>query len=314
MSDADKIITSVEDLDDEDEKEVFPPEAEEASPSEEEEGDASEESEEGSQEKEETSEVPVAESQPSGQENEAIEIDGVTYSKEDLDHIFTIGKSVKEYQKEHPGYDPILLHKDYTKKAQELAELRRAQMAQPQPVATTPEKPKIDLSQFKKEDLDYFEKLASALGYAKSDDIEKSKIEMRRQEYERVKHEEINKFVTDHPEYQIGIEANDLRWNSLLSEFRIYKLPEDPREFGKLLERAHRAISGTTSSFDAKKVSEILAKKKAAASGQSSVGGGAGASQKSSAPKSKKIERLSEIARSGGLVGFSAEELEEMFG
>lgn len=316
-----KVITSVEDLDDLDDEKEMESSVEEKSKEEDVKDDLESTNDKSSNEEEESKEDDVKENPPktqpesSGQEDEEVEIEGVKYSKDDLDQIFSVGKKVAEYQKEHPGYDPILIHKDYTKKTQELAEIKRFAPAKTdQPEAREEKREKPDLSKFRKEDIDYFEQLASALGYAKAEDIEKRDVQARQQSYETLKRQEVNKFLETHPEYKPGDPTNDLRWSSLLEEYRIYKLPEDPREIGKLLERAHRAVTGVSSSIDSKKAAEIIAKKKAAASGQTSVGGGGGGQSNSSQPKSKKLERLSQIAKSGGLQGYSTEELEEMFG
>ena len=244
-----------------------------------------------------------------------MEVDGVNYTKENLSQIFSIGKQVAEYQKEHPGYDPILIHKDYTKKTQELSDLRRqAPVVSPEPVSgqkKAQEKP--DISKFRKEDVEYFEQLASALGYAKGEDIEQREKQSWQRSYETVKREEIVKFLDAHPEYKPENDSQDLRWNAVKAEFYLYKLPEDPRNFGKLLDRAHRAVTGTSLSADSKKIVEILAKKKAASAAQASSGGGGTGGEKASGVKSKRMERLSQLAKQGALSGYSEKELEEMF-
>jgi len=302
-----KVITSVDDLDESDEEEKEPDAVEP-------EKEPTVEDEEIEDEIEEEDEI---ESQPDkGQDEEPVEIDGVKYTKEELEQVFFVGKKVSEYQKEHPGYDPILLHKDYTKKTQELAELKRM----PASVNSTyigaqkdEKKEKADLSKFRKEDLEYFEEVASALGYAKAEDIEKSQIRVRQQTYESVKREEINKFLNTYPEYRPENDSNDLRWGSLRAEFDLYKLPEDPHELGNLLERAHKSLTGFSPTVDSKKLGDIIAKKKAANAGQTSVGGGDGVAPKMSNVKSKKMEQLSKLAKDGALSGYSKEELEELF-
>ena len=289
----DEIITSVEDLDD---KNTETPETSET-----EEKDTKEED---------------GKDQPQGQEDDLVEIEGVKYSKDDLAKVFDIGKKVSEYQKEHPGYDPILIHKDYTKKTQELAHLKRqTEAVRPAPDSSQKEEQKkTDLSKFRKEDIEYFEQLASGLGYAKVEEIEKREKKSRISQYESVKREEISKFLETHPEYKPANDSDNLRWDAITAEFEIYKVPEDPRNFGKLLEHAHRIVAGTSSSVDSKKLSDIIAKKKAAASGQSSIGGGGGGDDKKiSGIKDARTARLAKLAKEGGLSGYSKEELEEMF-
>src|SRR3990167_6822698 len=162
-----------------------------------------------------------ADVQPDEGQEALVEVDGVNYTKENLSQIFSIGKQVAEYQKEHPGYDPILIHKDYTKKTQELSDLRRqAPVVSPEPVSgqkKAQEKP--DISKFRKEDVEYFEQLASALGYAKGEDIEQREKQSWQRSYETVKREEIVKFLDAHPEYKPENDSQDLRWNAVKAEF-----------------------------------------------------------------------------------------------
>jgi len=313
----DEVITTVDDLDDDNEdilegNDSFAEDSESnATEVDEDMEDAEEDELSENSEDEETSESDEP-NQPSEEgQDEAVELDGVEYTRSQLEQVLAIGKQVVDYQKEHPGYDPILIHKDYTRKSQELAEVKR-QTVQPSAPASQVNEP--DLSEFRPEDVEYFNKIASALGFVRGEDIEKREMEKKVQTYDSIKREEINKFIDTHPEYAPSKDPGDIRWNSIRSEFDLYKLPEDPRLIGQLLERAHKAVSGMSSSFDSKKVANILAKKKAATASQSSAGGSSGGGDQTPKPTSKKNERLQKLALSGALSGYTKKEIEEMFG
>ncbi len=244
---------------------------------------------------------------------EETEIDGVKYSKEDISKIFETGKRISEYQREHPGYDPILIHKDYTQKTQELADLKRKIPDEVrQQSAPAPATPDVDLSDVKKEDLEYFERIAKASGYVKLADLEQRDHANRVQTYEEVKRAEIKTFLEAHPEYRPENDPGDVKWTTLRQEFDLFKFPEDPHKIGTILERVHRSVAGTSSSFDPLKVAQIIAKKKSAATGQSSTGGSSGAQDAKPSNKTPQQKRVADLVKSGALKGFSAKELEDL--
>ena len=236
----------------------------------------------------------------------------MAYSAEALEDILATGKKVVEYQKEHPGYDPILLHKEFTKRTMELAELKRQTHVQVEPKSTKEVKSKADLSKYKAEDVELFEGLASALGYVKEGDLAQREIATKTQTYETVKRQQVNLFLEKHSEYRPENDPGDAKWSALLSEFQLYKFPEDPQRIGDLLERVHSTlVPATGNTADVKKIAEILAKKQAAKTGQGSGGASGGSPSK---PKTNpRKEHLATIAKKGGLVGFSEEELTEIF-
>lgn len=254
--------------------------------------------------------------------DDGVEIDGVKYSRAEIDEIFATGKSVTEYRKKHPGYDPILIHKQFTKNSQELANVKRAlaQDGVKKPSEVTQQvhtsdglKPKTDLSKFKPEEVALFNELASALGFVKSEDIEQRELADRAKSYESIKKQEIAKFLESHPEYKPENDSGDVRWSALLHEFNVFKLPEDPHHFSALLERAHSSLSGFSTSLDKKKMDEIIAKKRASKPSSSSIASGGNGNPNSNA-KTLKSQRLHGLAKSGGLQGFTAEEIEDLFG
>lgn len=294
------------------------PEAEEANQEEEVQGEQEEEQEESKGDEEEDEGEGEATEEES-EDSDLVSIDGQEYTREELEQIFETGKRVKEYQKDHEGFDPILMHRDYTKKSMRLSKVEKLarekglQIDDDQdPLAPTSAapvqkeaKPEVDLSKFKKEDVEYFKSLASALGYVNKDELEKRTLMEKQQSYTSRKNKVVSDFVSEHPEYSPSNDPGDKNWNALLSEFKLYKLPTNPEKIRDLLERSHGAVSGETSKI--KKAAEILAQKKINKSAASSSGGSSSGNTKK-AGKGK----IPEHARKG-LKGYSEEELEELF-
>lgn len=257
------------------------------------------------------------------QDDSAVEIDGKKYNSDELQQIISAGKKVHEYSKEHPGFDPVLLHADYTKKSMELAELKRKMQAdpepqQPKPIVEPPKVSKKELEDVAKEmnmdpnDLKNLKTALSALGYVPKEEIEQ---EFQRREqaktqsvYAEERKTQINNFLSKHPEYNIGSKENDERWAKLLEHMNsLYKIPEDPKKISLVLEKAHSDLTGSKPNFNVENVSKVIAQKKVNDIGKStSRGGGA-------APAQKKLNNsVADLARSGGLRGFSQKELEEL--
>lgn len=264
----------------------------------------------------------LPESQPEvKEETSGVQIGGKTYSEEELQKIIEVGSKVHEYSKEHQGFDPILLHKDYTQKSMELAEYKRKMQTQTQE-ATPKVQPqqsfsKKDIDEVAKEmnldasDLKNLHKALSALGYISKDDFEQelSKREAIKSQsaYEQVKQQQISSFLSKHPEYQTGSPENDLRWGNLLNHINeFYKLPSDPAKLSTLLEKVHSDISGDKPKVDIQNVAKVLAQKKVNDLGKSTSRGG-GATNSKQVPNS-----LKSLAKSGGLKGWSQEELDEL--
>ena len=150
-----------------------------------------------------------------------------------------------------------------------------------------------DLKDLHPQDVEIVERILQAKGYVAKRDIDKMLYESRKQE-------EIAKFLSEFREYS---EENDLdrkRFDPLLKEVSLYKEPEDPKMWGTLLRRAHKALTGTQTTDDR----AIPVKKQ-----QLKVAGvGAGGSQRSSSVSpfdEKKRQRLSDG-------GWSEEEIRGM--
>jgi len=277
----DDVITSAADLDDEPAKEE-----------EESKEDSNEEVAEDSTEEE------------TGEDTAEEDSGGGTYSEEELQELLETGKRIKDYQAAHPGYDPIGIHRDYTQKTMELANLKKQQV---QPSAPAAKEPEVDLSDVNAKDIEVVEKILRGKGYVHRSELEKIRTEDRRSNYEGVKKGQLKGFLDKHPEYQPSNDPTNTKWDALLNEFGLYKLPDDPSKIGALLERSHSSISGSSNSLDIKKASKILAQKKINKVGASTAGGKGGG-----AGKGKAQNKVSPELRDY-LKGFSDEEKDEIF-
>ena len=65
--------------------------------------------------------------------------------------------------------------------------------------------------------------------------------------YDSVKRETLDSFLEKYPEYKPENDPSDSKWASLQAEVGLYKMPADPHSIAKLLEKAHRAVSKTSS-------------------------------------------------------------------
>ena len=281
MPDDNNLITSVEDL----EAKVPLDDAGEVEP------EASEEVNQEDTASEEGSTEEVADA------TEAVEVDDEPqFSEEELQETLALGARIREYQRTHPGYDPIGIHKDYTQKSMELAELKRASKTrEPEPAA----EPAIDLEGIAPEDITLVEKILKAKGYVHQSDLQK-------QNYEQVKKQEINNFLEQHPEYRPQNDPGDSKWNALLQEFNLYKLPQDPKKIGSILKRAHANASGSQIAIDPKAAAKMLAQKRVNKTNQATGSGKSGEGKKAA------TGGIPELARQH-LKGVSEEQLAELF-
>ena len=283
MPSDDEIITSANQLDAEEPK---PEEAKEANPTEgEKAGDDS----------------PAAGDEASSKDDGLVEVDGEKYKREEVEEVYALGKRIAEYQKTHPGFDPINLHRDYTKKAMELAELKKQQS---QPKA---QEEKVDLSDVNDRDVQLVEKILKAKGYVKRDDLAALKSQEQQTNYETEKKKQVNAFLKEHPEYRPENDPGDVKWGKLIEEFGLYKTPSDPQKIGELLDRVHSTIA-KEKIIDPRQAAKILAQKKANKLGESSApasGGGESTGR-------KKVSASKDLAKQY-LKGFTDAELEEIF-
>lgn len=257
---------------------------------------------EGSAPSEVTPEEVVIEETQEEVEEESFEIDGQNYSASELEQLLLEGAKVREYKKEHPGWDPALMHKDYTKKAMDLADAKK-RLAQIEASSSQP-KPTVEpdlLTDVNPADIAIIEKVLQAKGYVKKDDLLK-------ESYETTKKKQVSAFIEKHPEYHPNNDSDDANWNTLKTEFDLFKLPQDPAQIEALLERAHKNVSGVvtptngSAKLDIQKAQKILAQRKVNKVGQSTSSGASGAGKARQATPDK-LKRF--------LKGFSDEELQE---
>lgn len=95
-----------------------------------------------------------------------------------------------------------------------------------------------DLKDINPEDAEIIEKVLRAKGYV-------TKEQTHQMYYDAVKQDELNKFLVKYPEYKAENDPNDTNWNALQAELRDYKMPSDPHEISRFLEKAHHYISKT---------------------------------------------------------------------
>lgn len=271
-------------------------------------------------EEEEEEEVDIPATNPEEKEiddtkkatDSSVVINDKEYTKEELEEIFHVGNSVREYQKNHPGFDPILLHRDYTQKAQRLAELEKGLKKEPDSSSTALQaeagKSIEDVAKelgVNPEDVKSVQKIAKALGFIDANEYKRNEQNRFVRDYETTKQQKINEFIVKYPEYHPSQDKGDKNWSTLLEEFSLYKLPDDPTRFTTLLERAHRAVKGVT--IEPMSAAKLLAQKKVNALGKMS-GASGGASGKSE----KKTGGVPPLATQY-LKGFSSQELEDLF-
>ena len=97
---------------------------------------------------------------------------------------------------------------------------------------------KIDeLKDVAPEDVSLIDRVLRAKGYM-------TKEESSKMHYDAVKNEKINEFLDKYPEYKPENDPSDLNWNKLQGQIQSwYRMPNDPKLIGSLLEKAHSDIA-----------------------------------------------------------------------
>jgi len=182
------------------------------------------------------------------------------------------------------------LQKQRTELLKEIQELRGTRREIKQEQLKSVETQIDELKDVHPDDLNLIEKVLRSKGYL-------TKEEQGKMLYESVKTEELAKFLDKYPEYKPENDPNDVNWQTLQREFGLYKMPENPRQIGELLERAHRSVPkvGTRTLPEQKRRVEIA-----------SVGGGG--VQQTSSQKSFSPEKIA-MFKAGG---FSDEDIKQM--
>jgi len=254
--------------------------------------------------KEEVSETKTEETTEGSKVAEEPAEETQSLSREEIEEAFAVGKQLKDYQKSHPGWDPWEIERDYRIKTAELAEFKRSQPQKPEEKITEP-----DLSDVHPDDVAKIEKILKAKGFVSRKEL--NEIDQRKKVdfYEAEKSAQVNEFLRKYPQYLPKNDPKNMNWDAVLSEFNLYKLPQDPKRIGELLERAHRTVIKATVS--PKNAAELLAQNKMNNLGKSTVQGSAPSVPKTTSRPTTKVSV--EQARAH-LKGWSDEEIAEMFG
>ena len=139
-----------------------------------------------------------------------------------------------------------------------------------------------ELKEIHPDDVATIDKVLRAKGYI-------TRQEASQMSYEAVKQDELTKFLDRFPEYKPENDPNDLNWSLLQRELAYYKMPEDARRLGDVLERAHKGIIKVPVGPSA------TAKKR-----QIEIAGvGSGGAQKSTSKKSLETWQKEEYRRGG---------------
>lgn len=140
--------------------------------------------------------------------------------------------------------------------------------------------------------------LSEDLGFVRKDHLQKST-------YQQQATDILDSFIESHPEYQPENDPDDVLWKQFQDEIKLYRRPQNPKEYKKILERVHQNIFGVQSPEKLNKVTAQKAKIQTASHS---------ATPRSQTEKPKVIEKSSvdrSVARQV-LKGFSDEELKEM--
>lgn len=231
--------------------------------------------------------------QPS--EDDAVEIDGKTYSPEELDNILRLGAQNYEYQKTHPGVTLEALHKGFTQKTMEIAEEKRTARELPdddetvvvknEPAAESPDTENL-LEGVNEEDVNLIEKVVRAKGFMTRSEFEAEQQKRSSQTSKARRKEATQEFLKNYPQYSADKDPTGARWNKLMSEYKLFdkSVRQDPDRVSELLERAHRQIDSSPPSA-LEKAKKLAQKKQNALGATRSDGGGGSESSTQEAPK-----------------------------
>lgn len=149
---------------------------------------------------------------------------------------------------------------------------------------------KYDPEQLKEFD-ELFETLAKQKGLIRKD-------ELQSQTFQERADDQFNSFMEGHPEY-----ADATLWEQFKNEFNLYKTPSNPKDLGKLFNKVHESIFGT-SSANINKINAQQEKIKTASHTGSIAG----------RISNKTIQAPNTNVRKDMLKGFSDDEIKEIYG
>lgn len=119
--------------------------------------------------------------------------------------------------------------------------------------------------------------------------------EQQKEVYVATQKEELNRFLEKHPEYgKEGDPKSDAMWAQLHQELETYRVPKNPKEWGKLLNKAHRAVQGSKATEVAKEKGKALAQAEAAQAEQARQPKSGGSSPSKSSKKSPAKQEVSQ--------------------
>lgn len=95
---------------------------------------------------------------------------------------------------------------------------------------------KDELKDLHPDDVKTIDRIIQARGYV-------SKDELNKKFYETVKQEELNKFLDKYPEFKPENDPEDKNWTAFQEELKYYRMPENPHQVSKVLEKARKSIS-----------------------------------------------------------------------
>jgi hypothetical protein len=146
--------------------------------------------------------------------------------------------------------------------------------------------------------------LAKKLGFVKKDELSAGT-------YQSTSQDVLDTWLEAHPDYLPENDKGDILFNRLKAEISLYQKPSNPKNWNKILNRAHNEIMGirTQPKESAARVLARQEKIKVASHGQVSVP----PKKSSKAPVSQSDQEQRVLAEKGGLKGFSPEELDEIF-
>jgi hypothetical protein len=109
------------------------------------------------------------------------------------------------------------------------------------------------------QDLAVFNALAKKLGYVTKAELEKN---TQVQSYAQMQSESLNKFLTEHPEYnKVGDSESDKKWKELQKKLSLYNTsPSDPKQWYTILNKAHKDLNNNTDLAEARGESRGMAK------------------------------------------------------
>ena len=154
------------------------------------------------------------------------------------------------------------------------------------------------LKKYKPEDVEVFKTLAKSLGFVQKNEIEQSS-------YQEKSSSELDKFLEKHPEYLPENDKDNVLWGRLKEEFSMYAQPKNPKDYNKILERAHQAV------FNIQPISKL--KNTTAAKEKIKVASHSGTSRQTNG-QSMVTKHATAGIRTDMLKGFSEEEKSEIEG